>query len=426
MSIDSSSERWSFENLGQSTDSGYPLLSSTESSHYNKPQNTPLSQVLGSDIGSPPSNSSLLNRSPSGVSTKPKYLQRHRLNGRAESIKSDASSICQQQHYNPSQQQQNHYQRHQHMYTAPEGHQTSGIYSIPPTANHSGSTPRSSVYSDRAVFTTSRQRETDSSLSSSPPLSISAIPPSAHTPQQADWQQQQRQQQPQPTTPTSTLTPTPQQRPQSIVALSTPAPSMSRNSLQQQHWDGQYSPPRRGSSLGVSIAGNEPSGGADYNGRNSTNNNGNSGHDNVNPLGRKTYALPAIDTAPQNALEHSQAQRIRIERDYSMGDARQFALEFPGQLRGKIDEHRFKRFVRRVNAMLAEAEGATMRNVLEGCLAYVTLYISTLFIKPQFKRTVDRISRFIAEENEALFRPAGLSVIDPKQTAFMFIEIISL
>ncbi|KAI9502803.1 Golgin subfamily A member 7/ERF4 [Coemansia spiralis] len=119
-----------------------------------------------------------------------------------------------------------------------------------------------------------------------------------------------------------------------------------------------------------------------------------------------------------------QWQRLRIERDYSHGVARQFSLTVPAQLSSRIDEQRMRRFVRRINAMLAEAEGATLRNIVEGCLAYATLYLSTLIIRPHYAKTIDRISRFVESENKALFQPAGLLIIDPRQTAYMFIEIL--
>ncbi|KAJ1965496.1 Golgin sub A member 7 [Dipsacomyces acuminosporus] len=430
MSIDSSSEHLSFENLGQSTDSGYPLLSSTDSSnsyYSNKQQNPSLSQVLGADIGSPGCKT-LLSRSPSDRSVKLAYLQRRHLNTKAESIASETSSTHHhQQHYQQRQQHHlNHKHKHKHM--ASESAHSNGTPTALPAGNYSGSTPRSSMYSDQAVFTVSRQRgETESILGSSPPDSFGpSTPPAVHSAQPGAWRQQHQQ-----FTPASTLTPTPQ-RPQSIVVLSSPALSASHTSFQQQqqqqqqHWGSDFNPPERRRSLGIAAAGGEPGNNGNHNGCNNTDNSTNGTYGSTNALGHKTYALPAVDTAPQNALEFSQALRIRIERDYSSGDARQFALEFPEQLRGKIDEQRFKRFVRRVNGMLAEAEGATLRNVLEGILAYATLYISTLFIKPNFGRTVNRISSFIAEENEALFKPAGFTVIDPKQTAFMFIEIIML
>ncbi|KAJ2481758.1 Golgin sub A member 7B [Coemansia sp. RSA 2131] len=139
----------------------------------------------------------------------------------------------------------------------------------------------------------------------------------------------------------------------------------------------------------------------------------------------KTYALP-MATAAVRRPQNEAYQRARVERDYSQVEARRFTVSMPVQLRGRIDEQQFKKFIRRLNKLLAEAEGATLRNVLEGCLAYATLYMSTLLIKPHAKRTVELITAFVAHENKHLFEPAGLLVIDPLQTAYMFVEIVVL
>ncbi|KAJ2581917.1 hypothetical protein GGH95_001824 [Coemansia sp. RSA 1836] len=246
-----------------------------------------------------------------------------------------------------------------------------------------GSTPRNSAYSDRGVFAVSSQPEDSSTPNSRHQDAHSLLP------------------QQQPTTPPAVHTTgnsTPASggaRGSSMVAL-TPRRVLNLNQSSQS--------PSHGMPLADALAATAGDARA-----------------------HKSYALPAnSDSAPQNALQHSQAHRIRVERDYSRGDARQFSLDLPEALAGRIDDQRFAQFVRRINELLAKAEGATVRNVLEGCLAFATLYLSTLVIKPHFKKTVDDISRYVYHENNTLFRPAGLLVIDPKQTAYMFIEIISL
>ncbi|ORX73881.1 hypothetical protein DL89DRAFT_263896 [Linderina pennispora] len=315
--IDSASEQWSFENFGQSTDSGYPLRNSNESHKTDTPptqtQPTSLPRVL------------------SGTSVRALHLQ------------------SQQRRYNES-------------------------------SGASVKSNQSSMY----------QQGTDSAM----PLFYSSTTQSSGT---------ANAQQPRQATPTPTLIATPTQpRPQSIMVLG--GPSQQHQQQHQQHQNQQH--------------------------QNQQHQNQHQQH----PLQqraddegvKKTYGLGNTDSASSNAVEFAQTQRIRIERDYSTGDMRQFSLDVPVQLQGRIDEQRFKRFVRRINGMLAEAEGATLRNVLEGCLAFATLYLSTLIIKPHFRKTIDRISRFIAQENESFFAPMGLVVLDPQLTAFMFIEIAPL
>ncbi|KAJ2723885.1 Golgin sub A member 7 [Coemansia sp. Benny D115] len=322
----------------------------------------------------------------------------------------------------------------------------------PQSNSHTGLTPRSSVYSDRAVYAaTSRNQDTsgssglnlytksDDARSSTPPLAAPAAvaharmsdegqsqhhnstPRHVYRSYNSDHQLASSREQMSLQRGTAETALSEGHRSHSIVALSTSTAaaatqrtmpgSSSGPSSSQQHWNPhETSYPNRNSSL------RKPNGSgiANYN------------YD-VDPLAQKSYALPAnSDLAPQNALEYSQWQRIRVERDYSTGVSRRFTVKVPEQLVGKLDEHKFKKFVRRINNLLASAEDATLRNVLEGCLAYATLYLSTLVIKPHFKKTIDRISKLVQRENEELFRPAGYLVIDPKQTAYMFIEIVPL
>ncbi|KAJ2021903.1 Golgin sub A member 7B [Coemansia sp. S610] len=347
MSVASSDGHWSFENLTQSSDSGYPLITSTPPElNKARPQDPPLSLVLGSsDLRSP------------------------RLGPVTARTPSDTSSSTTMANY----------RHHQHRSQSPRHTSSSPepAMFLPPARGYvasPGSTPRSSVYSDRGVFAVSRQPEENSTPSSHhhDAFSLAMQPP---------------------TTPPAVATGG--ARSSSVVAL-TPRRVLNLDNSRQ--------PLSRGTPLEAALAATA---------------------DDV--CARKTYALPASsDSAPQNALQHSLAHRIRVERDYSTGDARQFSLKLPDALAGRIDDQRFMQFVGHINELLAKAEGATVRNVLEGCLAFATLYLSTLVIKPHFKKTVDDISRYVYRENNALFRPAGLLVIDPKQTAYMFIEIISL
>ncbi|KAJ1946674.1 hypothetical protein EC988_005513, partial [Linderina pennispora] len=104
--IDSASEQWSFENFGQSTDSGYPLRNSNESHKTDTP---PLSVVLSSaeQLPSPASTTTTtqqtqptsLPRVLSGTSVRALHLQsqQRRYNeSSGASVKSNQSSMYQQ------------------------------------------------------------------------------------------------------------------------------------------------------------------------------------------------------------------------------------------------------------------------------------------------------------------------------------------
>ncbi|KAJ2598821.1 hypothetical protein EV177_007449 [Coemansia sp. RSA 1804] len=435
MSGDSSSEHWSFENLTHSTDSSaYPLASAasaTDSPQKQHQQNPPLSLVLRSPYNtSAPAGrtSSTTVRSPSAGSIHATRLhrqqrgtsQRKYATPRPDSFSSETFSLNHSEHNSKqhllySQTSQNS------MYATDNASGRQASKSPQMSASPSVQPTRMSMQSDQAVFVPSCQQPDssvspatrplsgdDAQLSTSPSL---PLPPAAAHVRVSDDGGRRR-------------------KPNSIVPLSGPR----RSAAQGRSRSNSVRPGRNGS---VSIA-------LDRNGSASETPDDmtsaffpraasrrpvsqEQGRD--DPLARKRYDLPATDgdaagLPMQVADIPQQWQRVRIERDYSHGVTRQFSLAVPPQLGARVDELQVKRFVRKINRMLRDAENSTLRNVVEGCLAYATLYLSTLVIKPHFTKVLDRISRLVDSENKTVFRPAGLMVIDPRQTAFMFIEVL--
>ncbi|KAJ2554889.1 Golgin sub A member 7 [Coemansia sp. RSA 1933] len=457
MSGDSSSEHWSFENLTHSIDSaGHPLSATADHTQPKQQQqqqlhqNPPLSLVLRNpyntnNISSNANgfsvplghSSSATIRSPSAGSIYASRLQRQQRNllsqkqqqQRPDSFSSENFSLSYSEHN--SKQHLLYSQASQNSMYATDN--TSGPQApvSPALSGSPGMHPVASIRSDRAVFVPSRQPETSPGLSAdgaagvhalrmcnsaSPPLQPQLPPPAAAHMRLSDDTADGRRRQP-----------------NSIVPLSGPR---GHSAQQGRPRSSSMYPNRKGSSASAAVAPNQrasTSGAPDkmtsaffpraaaaavtasYE----------QGSDS-DPLARKRYDLPPTDDsqALHVASIPQQWQRVRIERDYSQGVTRQFSLTVPAQLGARVDEHRFKRFVRRINIMLREAENSTLRNVAEGCLAFATLYLSTLVIKPHFNKTLDRISSFVDAENKAVFCPAGLMVIDPRQTAFMFIEVL--
>ncbi|KAJ2797994.1 hypothetical protein H4R20_004981 [Coemansia guatemalensis] len=414
MSVDSSSEHWSFENLTQSSESGHPLIGGSDSL---KNLNLPLSLVLNKGVRNTrggPGNTALPARSLSSGSIRgPHLLRRQAGNNRPDSIVSDTLSAYTPPQQNSSQQRLLNLQGTENRMAADSHHptpaapgRTSESTTSPVSIGFPGGVSRNSVYSDRAVFAASRspERALRPYGSASPPPPT--MPLAVHSRQSEDTGRQgavyrscrSDDQLPGTSFMYNSRLPdqqhiqmrqSPQRPPQSQEQVSRPQSIVALQDMPRHYG-----------------ADGPPVGNRDY-------------------LGPKTYGLPASG----DAIGHPASElwrRVRVERDYSQGDERQFVVAVPEQLSGRIDEQRFKRFLRRLNAMLAEAEGATLRNVLEGVLAYATLYISTLVVKPHFKKTIERISSLVAHENKTLFEPAGFSVIDPLQTAYMFIEIVIL
>ncbi|KAJ1929938.1 hypothetical protein IWQ60_000742 [Tieghemiomyces parasiticus] len=132
----------------------------------------------------------------------------------------------------------------------------------------------------------------------------------------------------------------------------------------------------------------------------------------------------AVNPSPAPIPPH--VVSIRIPRDYSEGEIRQFALEFPTQFEGRIEVQDFRQFIRRLNSLLAEAEAPLVRHAVDHILAFFTLNLSSLVIPSYYDRAMKRVNEFIADENERLFIPHGFRVTDPHETAFLYLEFVPL
>ncbi|KAJ1919187.1 Golgin sub A member 7B [Mycoemilia scoparia] len=128
-------------------------------------------------------------------------------------------------------------------------------------------------------------------------------------------------------------------------------------------------------------------------------------------LQNKQYTLlNANINMPNNTLDYGLSKRIRVERDYSKGNACQYSLEFPPLLSGKIDEELFKVTIQKINSLFAEAEGAIMINIMEGILACATFYLSQLFLKPHYQRKLDMVEQYIKKSNDEFFIPSSMGL----------------
>ncbi|PVU94255.1 hypothetical protein BB561_002688 [Smittium simulii] len=131
--------------------------------------------------------------------------------------------------------------------------------------------------------------------------------------------------------------------------------------------------------------------------------------------------LDLLDTQIYNEQNHNDSdgyiiskkikmKRIRVQRDYSFEECCQFYTSIPNELVDKIDITIYTSFIVKLNEMLADAEGSTFLNVMEGLLTCALAKVTT----------------FIEESNRLIFNPAGYAVLNPRQTAFIFLEVIKL
>ncbi|RHZ47457.1 hypothetical protein Glove_579g11 [Diversispora epigaea] len=115
-------------------------------------------------------------------------------------------------------------------------------------------------------------------------------------------------------------------------------------------------------------------------------------------------------------------QIIRIERDYCKGELCQFQDSFPVEIDGRVNPRRFQRTINTLNQKLEKAFDPKY-NCLDNFLACVTIYTSTLCMRPHFEKMIEEICIFLDNENQTIYNPNGLNFRNPQRTSFLFLEL---
>uniref|UniRef100_V9LBM4 Golgin subfamily A member 7 n=1 Tax=Callorhinchus milii TaxID=7868 RepID=V9LBM4_CALMI len=115
--------------------------------------------------------------------------------------------------------------------------------------------------------------------------------------------------------------------------------------------------------------------------------------------------------------------KVFIQRDYSSGTVCQFQTKFPPELESRIDRHQFEETIRALNSLYGEAEKLGGPSYLEGCLACMTAYTIFLCIETHYEKMLKRIAKYIQEQNEKIYAPQGLLLVDPIERGLRVIEI---
>eukprot|EP00727_Mastigamoeba_balamuthi_P010420 m51a1_g600 Golgi complex associated protein of 16 kD (182) ;mRNA; f:74025-74731 len=118
---------------------------------------------------------------------------------------------------------------------------------------------------------------------------------------------------------------------------------------------------------------------------------------------------PAAPPAPPAPFTHG---RVALERDYSRGLVPRFCVALPPQLEGRVSADELARVVAGVNEQLEAAESLSAATVAEGCLAFVTLWTSSLLLESAYSKCLRRMEAFLREQNE-LFAERGIEFINP-------------
>ncbi|KAK3096245.1 hypothetical protein FSP39_024909 [Pinctada imbricata] len=118
--------------------------------------------------------------------------------------------------------------------------------------------------------------------------------------------------------------------------------------------------------------------------------------------------------------------KVFVHRDFTDGTGVKFQTKFPADLDGKIDQEKFVQTITKLNTMYSEAECLNSRNYCESCMACLTAYLSYLCFDTHYEKTLKKVSKFIAEQNQTLYVPRGLMLVDPVERGLRTLEICVL
>ncbi|XP_032835933.1 golgin subfamily A member 7-like [Petromyzon marinus] len=112
-----------------------------------------------------------------------------------------------------------------------------------------------------------------------------------------------------------------------------------------------------------------------------------------------------------------------VHRDYSLGTACRYHVHFPSELTGKVEAQQFEETLRGLNALFEEAERLDSHTYLESCLACLTAYLVYTCVETHYQKVLKRVSRFVCEQNEAVYVPRGLHITDPMERGLRVVEV---
>ncbi|ELU14219.1 hypothetical protein CAPTEDRAFT_169983 [Capitella teleta] len=118
--------------------------------------------------------------------------------------------------------------------------------------------------------------------------------------------------------------------------------------------------------------------------------------------------------------------KVFVHRDYSEGTPVRFSTKFPQELDGKLDRAAFEYTMTELNNMFCTAETLSGRTYCESCMACLTAYLAYICIDTHYEKMLKKIGRFIAEQNDRIYIPNGLLLIDPTERGLRVLEICIL
>ncbi|CAG2169731.1 unnamed protein product [Oppiella nova] len=117
-------------------------------------------------------------------------------------------------------------------------------------------------------------------------------------------------------------------------------------------------------------------------------------------------------------------KKVFIQRDYSDGTDVKFQMKFPQELEEYIDRQSFEQLIDTLNTIYSDAETMNGRTCCESCFACFSAYLTYICFDTYYDKCLKRISAFIDEQNDTIWKPRNLYVTDPIERGLRVIEIV--
>jgi len=119
---------------------------------------------------------------------------------------------------------------------------------------------------------------------------------------------------------------------------------------------------------------------------------------------------------------HFPREIVRVERDYSGGELVQLYPTYPLEFEGRVTPTQFQASINEINEVLISAY-SLRSSAFEHILGVMTLYLSTLILETHYEKEMRRLARLFDRLNREIFHPVGLSLVWPRKSAFLFLDI---
>ncbi|ORY01478.1 hypothetical protein K493DRAFT_334957 [Basidiobolus meristosporus CBS 931.73] len=115
--------------------------------------------------------------------------------------------------------------------------------------------------------------------------------------------------------------------------------------------------------------------------------------------------------------------KLRIERDYTLGESCQFSMDYPKELTDKVSVPQFQESISKLNSILYRAESNWFRHSLDNIFGCLSLYTTPVCFGTFYQKCMAEFDRAIEIENEKVYSPVGLRLLNPLHSAYLYLEI---